>query len=498
MQRVIQEIILGHSTPTHHRRNLKGALRGIGLTVGGTADESMNIMASYYPGMLCLWLGLVGSAPAQTNWPSFRGPDADGFGKGAATPTFWDVEKSENVLWKQELPGLGHSSPIIWGDRLFVTTAVNQRKTAPLRVGLYGEPQSAEDNDLQQWKIFCLNKNTGTVLWEKTAHEGVPRLKRHPKSTHANCTMATDGTNVVAFFGSEGLYCYDMDGRPRWHKDWGPLRTSPMVYNDQPDPQGIDLEWGFASSPIIYGNCVLVQCDVLTNGFVAALDLADGKEVWRTPRDDTATWSTPNICLEGPRPQLIVNGWKHMGGYDLRTGEEIWRMAGGGDCPVPTPVVGHGLIFFTSAHGPRRPMYAVRADAVGDISLHDGASTNRYVAWSAMRGGDYMQTPLIVADCLYSCHDDGVLSCYEARTGRQLYRERLGKGGEGFTASPVATWGKLYFTSERGSVFVVKPGAEFSVLATNHLGEVCMATPAISAGTIFFRTQAHVIALRER
>ena len=452
-------------------------------------------MSPHYSTVLVSALTLAWPTGAQTNWPSFRGANAVGIARGAATATVWNVEKSENVLWKRAIPGLGHSSPIIWGDRLFVTTAVNERKTAPLKVGLYGEPESAEDNDVQQWKIFCLNKHTGEILWEKTAHEGKPRLKRHPKATHANCTMATDGSSVVAFFGSEGLYCYDLDGHPRWQKDWGALRTSPVVYNDKPDPQGVDLEWGFASSPIIYGNRVFVQCDVLTNGFVAALNLADGKEVWRTRRDDTATWSTPSVCAEGPRPQLIVNGWKHMGGYELRTGQEIWRMSGGGDCPVPTPVVWNGLIFLMSAHGPRRPVYAVRTDAMGDVSLRDGARTNRYVAWSALRGGSYMQTPLVYGDYLYSCHVDGVLSCYEARTGKQMYKERLGTGNEGFTASPVAAEGKIYFTSERGSVFVVKPGPAFVVLATNQMDEVCMATPAISGGAIFFRTQGHVVAV---
>ena len=445
-----------------------------------------------------LALALACPAGAQTNWPWFRGVNADGIARGAATATVWNVEKSENVLWRKAIPGLGHSSPIIWGDLLFVTTAVNERKTAPLKVGLYGEPESAADNDVQQWRILCLNKRTGEILWDKTAHEGVPKLKRHPKATHANCTMATDGTNVIAFFGSEGLYCYDMDGHPRWQKDWGSLRTSPMVYDDAPFPQGVDLEWGFASSPIIYSNRVFVQCDVLTNGFVAALDLSDGKEVWRTRRDDTATWSTPNVCAEGPRPQLIVNGWKHMGGYDLRTGEQIWCMSGGGDCPVPTPLVWNGLVFLTSAHGPRRPIYAVRTEAIGDVSLRDGASTNRYVAWSALRGGSYMQTPLVYGDYLYSCHDDGALSCYEARTGKQMYKKRLGSGGNGFTASPVASEGRLYFTSEQGTVFVVKPGTDFAVLATNRLGEVCMATPAISEGTIFFRTQGHITAVGNR
>jgi len=435
---------------------------------------------------------------AQTNWPAFRGVNADGIAKGAATPTIWNAERSENVRWKREIPGLGHSSPIIWGNRLFVTSAVNERKTAPLKVGLYGDPGSADDDDVQQWKIFCVNKETGEILWDRTAHKGVPKQKRHTKATHANCTMATDGKNLVAFFGSEGLYCYDMEGRQRWQKDLGTLRISPVVYNDAPDPKGADLEWGFASSPIIYGDRVFVQCDVLTNGFVAAFNLSDGKEIWRTPRDDTATWSTPNICTEGPRRQLLVNGWKHMGGYDLQTGEEIWRMSGGGDCPVPTPIVWNGLIFLMSAHGPRKPIYAVRTDAAGDISLRNGATTNRYVSWSSLRGASYMQTPVICGDYLYSCHVDGVLTCFEAWTGKEKYKERLGTGGEGFTASPVASEGKLYFTSEQGSVFVVKPGPDFAVLATNQMGEVCMATPAISEGTIFFRTQGHVVAIGGR
>ncbi len=435
---------------------------------------------------------------AQTNWPSFRGVHAEGVAKGAATPISWNAEKAENIRWKREIPGLGHSSPIIWADRLFITSAVNERKTAPLKVGLYGDPGSAEDDDVQQWKIFCLKKETGDILWDKTAHKGVPKQKRHTKATHANCTMATDGKNLVAFFGSEGLYCYGMDGQLRWQKDLGTLRISPVVYNDVPDPKGADLEWGFASSPIIYEDRVFVQCDVLTNGFVAAFSLSDGKEIWRTPRDDTATWSTPNICTNGPRRQLLVNGWKHMGGYDLQTGEEIWRMSGGGDCPVPTPIVWNGLIFMMSSHGPRKPIYVVRTDATGDVSLRNGATTNRYVQWSSLRGASYMQTPLIYGDYLYSCHVDGVLTCFEARTVKENYKERLGTGGEGFTASPVASEGRLYFTSEQGSVFVVKAGSSFSVLATNQMGEVCMATPAISEGKIFFRTQGHVVAIGGR
>jgi outer membrane protein assembly factor BamB len=431
----------------------------------------------------------------QTNWPSFRGAFASGLAPESETPTSWNTETGQNVLWKTPIPGLGHSSPVIWGDRLFVTTAMNQSKAAPLKVGLYGDPASAEDNDVQKWQVFCLNKVSGKVLWQATAREGPPKVARHPKATHANCTVATDGENLVAFFGSEGLYCYGLGGQLRWQKDFGTLKVSPMVYNDSPDPKGTDLDWGFASSPVIFGGHVLVQCDTFTNGFVAAFNLSDGKQVWRTPRDDSGTWSAPNICTEGPHPQLVVNGWKHMGGYDLATGQEIWRLSGGGDCPVPTPIIWNGLIFLMSAHGPRSPIYAVKTTAVGDISLKEGAATNQYVSWSARKGAAYMETPLVYEGRLYSCHADGILSCFDAASGKLLYKERLGSGGDGFTASPVASKGKIYFASEQGAVYVVKPGDQFTVLATNQMAEVCMASPAISEGKIFFRTQGHVVGL---
>ena len=413
----------------------------------------------------------------------------------AETVTTWNTETAENIQWKTALPGLGHSSPVIWGDRIFVTTAVNSSKAAELKVGLYGDPGSADDNELQQWKVICLNKTTGKILWEKKAHEGAPKVKRHPKATHANCTVATDGANVVAFFGSEGLYCYDLDGKLRWEKNLGTLRANPTIYNDQPDPEGEKLEWGFASSPIIHDHRVFLQCDVLTNGFIAALELADGREIWRTPRNDTATWSTPSVCLGGPRPQLVVNGWRQMGGYDLENGKEIWQMQGGGDCPVPTPVSANGLIYLMSAHGPRSPIYAVRQAARGDVSLKDGARTNNQVAWSVLKGGSYMQTPMLYGSNLFTCGTDGILSCYDASLGKLFYKERLGTGGEGFTSSPVASAGKIYFTSEQGTVFVVSPDTEFKVLATNHLNEVCMATPAISENLLFFRTQGHLMAI---
>jgi outer membrane protein assembly factor BamB len=428
---------------------------------------------------------LQASEPAQ-NWPAFRGTQASGVLEGHALPERWDAGKGESVRWKTAIPGLGHSSPVIWGDRVFVTTAVREGD-AELKVGLYGDIGSVTESLDHRWMLYCLDKKTGAILWERAVHQGVPIMKRHPKSSHANSTPATDGKHIVTFFGSEGLFCHDFEGNLLWRKDFGPLDSG---YFLSPTAQ-----WGFASSPVIHGNVVLVQCDVQTNSFLAALDLRDGTELWRTSREEVPTWSTPTVHAGPGRAQVILNGYKHIGAYDLKNGAELWKLRGGGDIPVPTPIIGHGLVFIMNAHGKMAPIYAIRLDAAGDISLEDGASENKGVAWSKTRGGNYMQTPILYGEYLYACSDSGILACYDARTGEQFFRERLGKGGSGYTASPVGGDGKLYYTSEQGTVFVVKPGREFNVIATNEMGELCMATPAISEGTLFFRTRNHLVAI---
>ncbi|MCI0407447.1 MAG: PQQ-binding-like beta-propeller repeat protein, partial [Acidobacteria bacterium] len=209
-------------------------------------------------------------------------------------------------------------------------------------------------------------------------------------------------------------------------------------------------------------------------------------------RADVPTWSTPNVVEGGGRPQIVVNGWKHLGGYDARTGKEIWRMKGAGDIPVPTPIAAGDLVFITQAHGPGSPLYAIRATASGEIAPGP-AGSSEHVAWSIPQGGAYMQTPLVYGDYLYSCRDNGTLSCFKAKTGELMYRERLGAWGTGFSASPVAADGKLYFTSEEGQVYVVRAGPKFEILAVNELGEITMATPAISEGVLYFRTRSHLV-----
>lgn len=433
-------------------------------------------------------LSLAVSAP-DTNWPQFRGPHASGVAEGFATPTTWNLTTGENVLWQTEIAGLAHSSPIVWGNRVFVTTAV-QSGRADLRVGLYGDIASVEDKEAQQWRLLALDKTTGRILWDTLARDGVPRIKRHPKSTHCSSTPATDGQHIAAIFSSEGLFCFDLGGKLLWEKDLGPMQAG---YYLVPAAQ-----WGFASSPVIDDGKVIVQCDVLTNSFIAAFALADGRELWRTPRRDVPTWSTPTLDLSLGRQQVLVNGWHQIGGYDLVTGKELWKLDGGGDIPVPTPIVADGLAYFTSAHGRYRPMRAIRVDATGDITPSDIGATNAAIAWVHPRQGNYMQTPIVVSNLLYACFDVGLLTCFDARDGRIRYSERLATGNQGFTASPVAAEGKMYFTSEIGNVFVVPASAAFSVLAANTMEETCMATPAISADTLFFRTRSKLVAIRQR
>ena len=421
---------------------------------------------------------------SEVDWPSFRGMNARGTSLGHETVKTWNVGTDENILWKTPIPGLAHSSPVIAGDLLFVTTAEKEGGDAPLKVGLYGSVAPVDDESMHKFKVYCLNKRTGEIVWERLAIEAVPKIKRHPKGSHAASSPATDGEHVVAFFGSEGLYCYDVQGNLKWSKDFGVLNSGWYVRGGS--------DWGFASSPIIHEDLVIVQCDVLGDSFLAALDVKSGKEVWRTTRTDMPTWSTPTIDVREGRSQVICNGWKHIGGYDLRTGKELWKLTGGGDIPVPTPIVAHDLIFITNAHGRLRPIIAIDVMAKDELKFSD---TDEQIAWMYENRGNYMQTPIVYGEMIFLCKDEGIVTCYDAKTGEEFFRNRLGGGGSGFTASPVAADGKLYYTSEYGEIYVVKADRKFEILAINDMEIECMATPAISEGVIFWRTRNEIIAV---
>jgi outer membrane protein assembly factor BamB len=427
---------------------------------------------------------------AGVDWPGFRGIAARGVDDSRTPPVTWSVPESKLVKWRVPLAGLGHSSPVVWGDQVCTASAISGTPDPQLKVGLYGDIESVKDQTEHKFIVACFDKRTGKQRWERIARQGVPTIKRHPKSTHASSTMAIDGQHVVAMFGSEGLYAYTMNGDLAWKKEFGTLDSG---FYMAPDAQ-----WGFASSPLIYNGRVILQADVQKGSFIAAIDVRTGREIWRTPRADVPTFSSPAVVSMNGRDQVIVNGWKHIGGYDLETGKEVWKMSGGGDIPVPTPISAHGLIFITNAHGKAAPIYAIRPTATGDITLKDGESSNQHIAWSYMRDGGYMQTPIVVGDILYVCRDNGVLSAFDAKTGVRHYQARLGDGKTGFSASAVSAGGRIYFTSEDGDVYVVKAGPVYELLATNSLGEVAMATPAISEGTLLFRTRNHLVAVGDR
>jgi outer membrane protein assembly factor BamB len=445
-------------------------------------------MTSSTPASCIALLTLWTSATEAANWPQFRGPNASGVDTSATLPVRWDLSSGENVLWKIAVPGLSHASPVIWGDRVYVATAVSPGK-ADLKVGLYGDIEPLEENQPQDWRLLAYDKATGKEVWNVSALKGVPRSKRHPKATHCNSTPATDGSAIVALFGSEGIFCFDPQGKLLWKKDLGPLDAG---YFEVPSAQ-----WGFGSSPVIHQGKVIVLCDVQTNSFLAALDLKSGRELWRTPRNDVPTWGTPAIVTAANRVQIIVNGWHHSAGYDYSTGKELWWLKEGGDIPVPTPIFANSLIYLTSAHGKLRPMRAIRPEASGDITPPDPAQTNGAIAWVHERQGNYMQTPIAVSNWVFACVDFGLVTCFQGDTGKIQYSERLPGGAQGYTASPVSDGRHLYFPGESGRVLVVPVSNRFSCVATNSMGEECMASPAISEGSLFFRTRNQLVALRE-
>ena len=432
---------------------------------------------------------LAGQADYNQQWPSFRGPGACGYLSNSKTPDSWNTSGmfgiSKGIKWKTPVPGLAHSSPVIWGNYLFVTTATTNLNDESLKIGLYGDIDEAIDKKVHEFKVYCIDKGNGKIVWEKVAHRGIPKSRRHTKSSQANCTPATDGKYLVVHFGSEGLYCYDFKGNLVWSRDMGILNPGPYTENG--------VEWGYASSPIIYRDKIIVQCDIPQNPFITSLELATGKEVWRTSRgDEVSTWCTPAVYSKNGKTQVIANGYRQICGYDFETGKQIWRLSNGGDAPAPTPVIANDLIYINSAHGPSSPIFVIKPEAKGDITLGPESTSSEYIVWSVKRGGAYMQTPLIYKGLLYNLNINGLLTCYDAMTGEVKYRENL---REAFSASAIASDGKIYFSSEEGNVYVVEAGPQYRLISKNSLDDVCMATPAISVNTLFFRTQHYVMAI---
>ncbi len=430
------------------------------------------------------------------DWPEFRGLGGRGVAEGFSLPTNWNADPNsgelKNILWQTEVPGLGHSSPVIAGNRLFLLTSVAKEGNAPLQVESGGKPTAADDNGVQDWLMLCYEKTTGKEFWRRTLRTGNPRATRHAKATHANTSVFITGDKVVVFLGSEGLYCYDFNGKQLWNQDLGVINISKY-----------GIGWGFSSSPAVHDGMVVVVCDDPENPFLAARRLSDGVEVWRTTRVGVCerSWGTPLIHDNGKTSQVVVNGWPWIVSYDLSNGAEIWRLKGGGDNPVPSPFEAHGWFYITNAHGGPSPIYVVRPEAKGDITaavmkafdVKDGTSP---IVWSTEKGGSYMSTPVVYGNQVYIGDTRGIVRSFDAGHGEKIFENRLGPKA-GVIASLVAGDKKIYCASENGIVYVLNHGQELNILAKNRMGDPCLATPAISEGTIFFRTTKKLIAISQ-
>ena len=421
------------------------------------------------------------------SWPSFRGPHASGVADGQHLPDRWDGKTGENILWRVPIPGLAHSSPVVWGDRVFVTSAISSKPDATFKPGLYGDGTSSEDRSRHRWVVYAINKRSGKVVWERVAFEGEPREKRHIKSTYASSSPATDGRIVVAWFGSQGVHAFDMDGKRLWAVDLG--RVDMGAY-DIPS-----YEWGPASSPIIWNDLVLLQCDTQADSFVIALDAASGRTVWKTERQELPSWGTPTVIDTPGGPELVTNASNFIRGYDPRNGRELWRLGGSSKITAPTPVFDNGLVIVASGRAPERPLFALRAGARGDLTLPKERTSSDAVAWSRSGRGSYMPTPLIYGGVVYVLGNNGVFDAYDVQSGAEIYRQRLTHLGSGFSSSPVAADGRIYVTNEDGEILVLAAGREFRHIATNGMGELLMATPALSDGAMYVRSSASLFAI---
>ena len=391
-------------------------------------------------GVAALFLLAAGATVPAQNWPSFRGDQAAGVG-AKPVPTQWDIQKGTNVAWKADIPGLGLSSPIAWGNRVYVTTAVPLEGKAELDAKTANE-KVAHANDMvrHEWRIYALDRKTGKVAWSATASTGMPAAKRHVKSSYANPTPATDGKTVVAAFGDGTLAAFDTKGKLLWKQTYSvPAKPGADEIND------------VTTSPIIYKNLVIHLHDFDPASYLAAYDLKTGKEVWKVEqRGEQNTWSTPAVVTVGGRDVLVTNSWRHARGHDPLTGKELWKMRvrkGSWD-KGPAPLRAGDLVIIAGG-GPEQPVYAIKPSAAGELpNLPEKVS--EHVAWTTDRGSPYIPTPVIVGEYLYVLTDKGILSAYDTRDGKRIYQQRVSETGGGFSASPVARTVRIIVSSCAG------------------------------------------------
>jgi outer membrane protein assembly factor BamB len=424
------------------------------------------------------FLGSSASGGDTLHWPQYRGAQVDGLAQGATLPDTWSA--TENVVWKINVPGWGWSSPIVWGDRIYVTSAVGEQPLSKPKVGGYPGGH-LQQTDVHRWMIYCLDFNTGKVMWEREAHRGVPPQLRHPRNSYASETPVTDGERVYAYFANVGLFCYDLSGEKLWEQHWPayPMRDG----------------WGTATSPVLHGDRIFIQNDNDQESFLLALEKRTGKQLWRVARQDKSTWSTPYVWEHELRTELVTIGSNKIRSYDL-DGKLLWELSGTSGLVSLTPVAKHGLLYVGAGYH-YGPLYAIRPGALGDITLGNDESSNKWIAWSQPRGSSIHPCYLISGDRLFVLFDAGLFACSSALTGEEVFpRKRLNTGGGRFYASPWAYNGKIFLLNEDGTTWVVEDGPEFKVIRKNSLNDLTWATPAIARGSLFIRTYSGLYRLQ--
>lgn len=415
------------------------------------------------------------------SWPQFRGPNSTGVASsGQGLPDRWSAE--QNVVWKADVPGRGWSSPVVWGDRVFLTTVVNSADTEPAKKGLYfgGNRPEPPQSD-HQWIVSCLDLKTGSSLWQKTVHQGVPQTSIHVKNSFASETPITDGQHLFVVFGGVGIYCFDFEGNQIWQHPLKPVKTR--------------YGWGFAASPIIDENRLYFVNDNDEQSYMLALNKKTGEEEWRVERDEKSNWATPYLWRHSKGAEIVVPATGKVRSYDL-DGKELWALSGMSSITIATPYVHDGLLIVSSGYvgDPKRPLYAIRPGARGDISLQAEATKNDSIAWSQPTGAPYNPTTIAYEGIVYVLHDRGMMAAYDAATGEEVYSKTRIPKGRAFTSSPWAYDGKIFCLNEDGETFVIQAGSEFKLLHTNKLDEndMGMATPAIVGDLLLIRAGPHL------
>jgi outer membrane protein assembly factor BamB len=429
--------------------------------------------------MVTLPLAMLLTTLAADNWPQFRGPNSSGVAaEDPRLPDKWS--QTENVVWKIDVPGVGWSSPVVWGDRIYVTSVIDTGSNEKPQKGLYGGEKPDGERPIAQdphrWMVYAIDFKSGKIVWEREAHKGVPESPHHPKNSYASETPVTDGERVYAYFGNVGVFAYDRDGKLVW--------SLPMP------PHKMQYGWGTGASPALHKGRLYVVNDNNESSMLLCLDAKTGKTIWKVQRDEASNWATPLVWENEKRTELIVPGRKRIRSYDL-DGKLLWELGGMSRLVIPSPILGFGMVYVSSGFlgDEVRPVWAIKPGASGDITLKPGETSSDSIAWYQPQAGSYNTSPIIYGDSYYTLLDRGFITCHDARTGKLIYdKQRIDPQTSGFTASPWAYNGRVFLMSEDGDTFVVQAGPQYKLLAKNSLDEMVLATPAIAQGSLFIRT----------